>query len=101
MRELLGATTHPRAVTILIESTRARDVPDADMHGSSRRLRGGGFTAPERASEILAPAAVRARGDIPCAGPGDSAGVYGLIPLPVASREIVGLRATRGGHDDR
>ena len=65
---------------IRIESVRDRDVPDADLQ---RLLTAAyveaGFTAPDRASRIFAPAAVRARGEILCAWLTEPAGLAGMV----------------------
>lgn len=67
-------------MTLRIESTRDRDVPDAELQRLlTRAYVEGGFTAPDRASRIFAPDAVRARGDILCAWLGEFAGLAGMV----------------------
>jgi ribosomal protein S18 acetylase RimI-like enzyme len=81
-------------VTVRIESTRSRDVPDADMrHLLMQAYVDGGFTTPYRAAEIFAPATVRARGDILCAwlaGPARLAGMVIVVPPSSDARRFAG-----------
>jgi ribosomal protein S18 acetylase RimI-like enzyme len=67
-------------VTVRIESTRDHDVPDRDLERLlTQAYVEGGFTTPDRAAEIFAPAAVRARGDILCAWLAEPAVLAGMV----------------------
>jgi ribosomal protein S18 acetylase RimI-like enzyme len=67
-------------VTIRIESTLDRDLPDHELQRLlTQAYVEGGFTAPDRAAEIFAPAAVRARGDILCAWLTESPSPAGMV----------------------
>ena len=83
-----------RAVAIVVESTRDRDVPDAEMQRLlTQAYVEGGFTAPDRAEEIFAPAAVRARGEVLCAWRADSddlAGMVIVVPHTSPARRFAG-----------
>jgi len=76
---------------IRIASTRDREVPDGDLQRLlTQAYVEGGFTAPDRAAQIFAPAAVRARGELLCAWLTEPAGLAGMVivapPSSPASR---------------
>ena len=81
-------------MSIRVEPARDRPVSDADLERLLREAYvGGGFTAAERAAEIFAAPAVRARGELLCAWVPGSARPAGMVVLVLPS----GGRAKRGG----
>jgi ribosomal protein S18 acetylase RimI-like enzyme len=85
---------YPAVVTIRIETIRDREVPDGDMQLLlTQAYVDGGFTAPDRAREIFAPAAIHARGDILCAwfaGSAELAGMVIVVPPTSAAKRFAG-----------
>ena len=85
---------YPAVVAICIETTRDREVPDGDMQLLLTQANvDGGVTAPDRAREIFAPAAIRARGDILCAwftGLAELAGMVIVVPPTSPARRFAG-----------
>ena len=81
-------------MTIHVESSRSRPVRDGDLQQLlTRAYVGGGFTAPDRAAEVFAPTAVRARGDVLCAwqdGSHAPAGVVIVVPSSSAASRFAG-----------
>ena len=81
-------------MTIHVESSRRRPVRDGDLQQLlTRAYVGGGFTAPDRAAEVFAPTAVRARGDVLCAwqdGSHAPAGVVIVVPSSSAASRFAG-----------
>jgi ribosomal protein S18 acetylase RimI-like enzyme len=74
------------APPILVASTRDRDAADRDLRRLLvRAYVDGGFTEPERASEIFAPGAVRGRGEVLCAWLPGLSGPVGMVVISPAS----------------
>jgi ribosomal protein S18 acetylase RimI-like enzyme len=81
-------------VPIRIESTRDRRVPDQHLQRLlTQAYVEEGFTAPDRAAEIFAPDAVRARGEVLCAwltGSDSLAGMVIVVPPSSPARQFAG-----------